>query len=88
MRALIIITYTNRLNMREEYRQIEIKEGSEEIVNKEDNKENDIKEELTGLISNNNKNKNKDKDENKNKNGDEDKNNVNKCNKRNRCLLL
>jgi hypothetical protein len=70
--------------MREEYQQIEIKEGLEEIINKEDDKEDDIEEELTGLISNNNKNKNEDKD----KDRDKDKNDINGCNKRNRCLLL
>jgi hypothetical protein len=74
--------------MREEYRQIEIKEGSEEIINKEDNKEDDIKEELTGLISNDNKDEDEDEDEDEDKNGDEDEDDVNRCNKRNRCSLL
>jgi hypothetical protein len=55
-------------------------------VNEEDNKEDDIKEELTGLISNNNKDKDEDKD--KDKDGDKDEDDVNKCNKRNRCSLL
>jgi hypothetical protein len=78
------------LKIREEYRQIEIKEGLEEIVNEED-KEDNIKEELTGLISKDNKNKNENKDKNKNKNENKnedenrvkDKNDINRCNERN-----
>jgi hypothetical protein len=60
-------------------------------VNEEDNEEDDIKEELTGLISDNNKDEDEDEDENKDKDkdedGDEDEDNVNRCNERNRCSL-
>jgi hypothetical protein len=52
-------------------------------VNEEDDEEDDIEEELTGLISNDNE----DEDENENKDGDEDEDDINGCNERNECPL-